>query len=135
MGIPIIGAIVDKVMGVVDKAVTDKDAREQIRAAMMSEFVEYEKTLVEQASANVRAEMGGQSWLQRNWRPLAMLDFLGLINAYWFGYMPPNVTEDIILTLFNMVTVGLTGYVAGRSAEKIAGAVAPAIRDWGKKKG
>lgn len=133
MGFPIIGGIIDKAMGVIDKAIPDKDLRNQIRANMLSEFLGYEATLVEQAGQTIRAEASGESWLQRNWRPLAMLNFLGLINAYWFDLTPEKITPELAVALLDLVKIGLGGYVVGRSAEKVAKAVAPAIGNWKKK--
>ena len=39
--------------------------------------------------------------------------------AYWLGYHPENLTQDTIDNLFDLVKVGLGGYVLGRSGEKI----------------
>ena len=79
----------------------------------------------------IKAEAQGASWLQRNWRPLLMLDFAGLITARWLGYTAPNLTPDLELQLLEIVKIGVGGYVIGRSAEKIAPSIAEAMR--GKK--
>jgi hypothetical protein len=48
-----------------------------------------------------------------------MLWFAGLVGAYWFGFTPENLEPRSIDALFEIVKFGLTGYVVGRSAEKI----------------
>jgi hypothetical protein len=69
--------------------------------------------LAAQASMLV-AEAGGQSWLQRNWRPITMLSFLGLVVADSFGLLAFRLADQAWLLL----QIGLGGYVVGRSFEK-----------------
>lgn len=85
-----------------------------------------EKTLIGARGGAVTAEIQGESWLQRNWRPLLMLWFGVLMGGYWFGLTPDTLTESTIEALFAIVQVGLGGYVIGRSAEKITKTVSGA---------
>jgi hypothetical protein len=64
----------------------------------------------------VSAEAGGASWLQRNWRPITMLSFLGLVVADAFGLLAFRLADQAWLLL----QIGLGGYVVGRSVEKIS---------------
>jgi hypothetical protein len=64
----------------------------------------------------VAAEAGGASWLQRNWRPITMLSFLGLVVADAFGLLAFRLADQAWLLL----QIGLGGYVVGRSVEKIS---------------
>ena len=57
-----------------------------------------------------------------------MLTFGGLIVARWMGYSAPNISEAEVLKLWDIVELGLGGYVIGRSAEKIVPAVATAMK-------
>ena len=43
-----------------------------------------------------------------------------MIVAYWHGWVPSNVTPDLMDKLFTLIQIGLGGYVVGRSGEKIA---------------
>ncbi|WP_444917636.1 3TM-type holin [Microbulbifer sp. JMSA003] len=70
------------------------------------------------ATQVITAEASGESWLQRNWRPVTMLTFVGLIVAHWVGWTAENLSEDQTLALLEIVKIGLGGYVVGRSAEK-----------------
>ena len=74
---------------------------------------------LEAAAKIVLAEAQG-GWLQRNWRPLLMVTFTGLIVAHWFGFTAPDIPESVQNSLLNIVMVGVGGYVVGRSGEKIA---------------
>jgi hypothetical protein len=84
---------------------------------------------IEQAAAGVVSdEAKGESWLQRNWRPLVMLTFTALIVARWLGYSAPGITEPEVLKLWDIVQLGLGGYVIGRSVEKIVPSIAGALK-------
>jgi hypothetical protein len=78
----------------------------------------------------ITAEATG-SWLQRNWRPMMMMVFTSLIVARWFGWTAPNLTEQEYKHLWDIVELGIGGYVIGRSVEKVA----PGVVDALKKKG
>src|SRR3990167_4794604 len=80
---------------------------------------------IEQAAADiVKTEAASSHWLAANWRPLTMLVFVALIVARWFGWAAPNLAEAEYLALWDIVQLGLGGYVIGRSAEKIIPSVA-----------
>lgn len=63
----------------------------------------------------IAAEIGGQSCLQRNWRPITMLSFLTLVILDAFGLLVFRLSDQAWLLL----QIGLGGYVVGRSAEKM----------------
>lgn len=85
-----------------------------IKNEMHSKLIEYETKLLESQTAIITAEAGGQSWLQRSWRPITMLTFLGLVVFDSFGWLAnPLASEAWVL-----LQIGLGGYVAGRSIEK-----------------
>ncbi len=63
----------------------------------------------------IRSESGGQSWLQRNWRPIVMLSFLLLVVCDSFDLLAFRLADQAWMLL----QIGLGGYVIGRSAEKI----------------
>ena len=79
------------------------------------------------ASNIITAEANSESWLARNWRPILMLTFGALIVARWFGWAAPNLSEAEYLKLWDIVQLGIGGYVLGRSGEKIIPAIASAI--------
>lgn len=84
--------------------------------------------IAQAAASVVVSEAQGESWLQRNWRPLMMLWFAILIGAYWFGIVPINMPIEIVGRMFDLVTLGIGGYVAGRTVEKVVKDVAPIIK-------
>jgi hypothetical protein len=109
-------ALGPKVIDIVGKSLEDKQEIERMT-----------NELSQVAAQVVIAETQGESWLQRNWRPLLMVWFSILIGAYWFGFVPINMPLEVVQSLFDLVTLGMGGYIIGRSGEKMIGSVAPII--------
>lgn len=87
---------------------------------------------IEQAAAEVvKAEASSSHWLAANWRPITMLVFVGLIVARWLGWTATGMTEAEYLSIYDLIKIGLGGYVVGRSAEKIVPMVAESLRKKG----
>lgn len=108
---------------IIDKIFPDKIERDKARALLLEQE---QKGELQQISASMKVllgEINGDSWLQRNWRPLTMLTFVGLVVAKWLGFTADGVTEVIELQLLGIIKVGLGGYVVGRSVEK-------GIKEW-----
>jgi Holin of 3TMs, for gene-transfer release len=86
-----------------------------------------ELSLITAQSNIITAEAQSESWLAKSWRPILMLTFGALIVARWFGWAAPNLSEAEYLKLWDIVQLGLGGYVIGRSVEKTAPAIAEAL--------
>jgi len=115
----LIGTIGGKVLDIVDDVVEDKDAANNLKFQIQKQLIETKSSELEAQAKIVLAEAQG-SWLQRNWRPLLMVTFAGLVVAHWFGFTAPDIPEIVQNSLLNIVMVGVGGYVMGRSAEKVA---------------
>ena len=76
----------------------------------------------------IKAEAQSEHWLAACWRPILMLTFGALIVARWLGWSAPGISEAEVLKLWDIVQLGLGGYVIGRSLEKIAPQLAQAVR-------
>jgi hypothetical protein len=87
----------------------------KVENELLTKVIDYEKQLLSSKTAIITAEATGQSWLQRSWRPITMLTFLLLVVMDSFGWLPNPLAEEAWVLL----QIGLGGYVAGRSAEKI----------------
>ncbi|WP_020408282.1 3TM-type holin [Hahella ganghwensis] len=92
---------------------------QQIENEFLGKVLEYETKLMDNQAAIIKAEATGQSWLQRSWRPITMLTFLVLVVFDSFGILATPLADEAWLLL----QIGLGGYVAGRSAEKITSQV------------
>ena len=115
----LIGSIGGKVLDIVDDVVEDKDEANNLKFKIQKQLIETKSSELEAQAKIVLAEAQG-SFLQRNWRPLLMIIFAGLVVAHWFGWTAPNIPESVQNSLLNIVMVGMGGYVVGRSAEKVA---------------
>ena len=129
-GLAVLSKILPSIFRVVDKVVADKDAANAIRAELTLAMIAQDSEAMRAASDVVMAEAGGESWLQRNWRPIAMLNFLGLLNLYWFGQAPDYLVErpELVERLFGLLSIGIGGYIVGRSGEKMVKGVVGALR-------
>ena len=115
----LIGSIGGKVLDIVDDVVEDKDEANRLKFEIQRQLIENKSSELEAAAKIVLAE-AQDGWLQRNWRPLLMVTFAGLVVAHWFGFTVPDIPESVQNSLLNIVMVGVGGYVVGRSGEKIA---------------
>lgn len=86
-----------------------------------------ETELAKGAADIVKTEAASGNFLTASWRPITMLVFVVLITARWFGLAAPNLQEAEYLKLWDIVQLGLGGYVIGRSVEKIIPSVADAL--------
>ena len=121
----LVNPITGLIKGVLDKVVPDAAERDRISFEIQQALLANQGRELEEAVKVILAEANGESWLQRNWRPLTMLWFTGLVGAHWLGYTPENLSENVVLGLLDIVQVGIGGYVLGRSGEKI-------VREWKK---
>lgn len=117
----IFSIVKDAIFPVLDKVIIDKDKNRQLKHGLEIALIDINKSELEAATNIIVAEAKGESWLQRNWRPITMLFFVTLIGAYWVGLAPAYLVANpnVVAQLFEIVQFGLSGYVVGRSAEKI----------------
>lgn len=100
------------------------ELQNQLQLAMMQQAGAIESA----AASIVKAEAESEHFIVAAWRPILMLTFGGLIVARWFGYSAPAITEAEMLKLWDIVQLGLGGYVIGRSAEKIVPQIAQVLK-------
>ena len=115
----LIGTIGGKVLDIVDDVVEDKDAANNLKFQIQKQLIVTKSTELKAQAKIVLAEAQGSSQ-QRNWRPLLMVTFAGLVVAHWFGFTAPDIPESVQNSLLNIVMIGVGGYVMASSAEKVA---------------
>jgi len=125
-----VAGIFKPIADVIEHIVPSGDARLQIQQKLLEaqfstaeKVMEYEKQLLDGQIKIITAEATGASWLQRNWRPVTMLTFLALVVLDAFGVLPFRLAGEA----WTLLQIGLGGYVAGRSIEKVAPAITSAI--------
>lgn len=110
--LPFVGDVLDKIF-------PDAESRAQAKLKLLELEQSGELKALATRANIVTAEVQGESWLQRSWRPIMMLWFGILVGMHWFGFTPENLSESAIENLFRLVQIGIGGYVVGRSAEKV----------------
>jgi hypothetical protein len=100
------------------------EVERQANKDLLEADVAFAKAQAEVIVAETRAE----SWLARSWRPLSMLSFVFCI-LYNHVFSPvfalPRV--DIPPNMWDVIQLGIGGYVMGRSVEKVAPVIAEAF--------
>ena len=111
--------------------VKDADLRRKLEIELQGKLLEEVGKEVALAQSVVLAEVQSEHWLTRSWRPLLMLSLLGFLG--FVGLVLPLADliaghrlafdprwEALPDGFWNFLSVGVGGYVGGRSLEKIA---------------
>lgn len=126
----------------IDAVHTSEEEKLQLKAALLevqsgviSSVIEAETKRTEAQAAIIMAETKSESWLTRNWRPMVMVSLAASTLAYWFGLTPTDpstglsvIPISIIDRMFDLTTIGVGGYIGGRSLEKMAKEVATILK-------
>ncbi|WFF40407.1 hypothetical protein EVC62_02210 [Salinicola endophyticus] len=119
-----IGAVVSPILGIVDKAITDKDEAARLKADITKLLITERSSTLDARMQVLLAEANGESWLQRNWRPILMLVIVAIVaNNYlvapYLGAMfGVGLTLPLPQSLWDLMTLGVGGYIAGQTAER-----------------
>lgn len=103
-----------------------KAALEQRAKDLEQQAMEAKQNLVSAQRDIIVAEAKGESWLQRNWRPLLMICIIAIIaNNYilvpYLSAFTDKVTVlDLPKGLWALLNIGVGGYIASRGGEKIS---------------
>ena len=114
------GNVVKEIGKVIDNLFTSDEERIRAKNEIFKIIQEKELELQKMQTDIIIAEAKG-NWLQRSWRPILMLAF-GFIVIYvkflapLFDLKIPELENEF----WNLLQLGIGGYVIGRSAEKIA---------------
>jgi len=127
--------ITDSVKGILDKFITDPDKKlaatlqvEQMAHDLQVRVIQADSDLAAQQASVIVAEAKSESWIARNWRPITMLSFVFIID-YNYILAPIFTLKSlpIVPDLWDLLKLGIGGYIIGRSVEKTAPAITNAI--------
>lgn len=124
--IPILGSIGGQVAKSLFPDPADAHKAKELEVQLQLAVLQQSNALEQAAGDIIKAEASSQHWLAATWRPVLMLTFGGLIVARWFGWTAPGMTEAEYLSIYDLLKIGIGGYIIGRSAEKIAPQIAAA---------
>lgn len=127
----LVGNIFKPAVDLIDELHTSDEEKLKAKAAMMAlenqvttQILDLQKAEVESAKDIIVAEAKGESWLQRNWRPVLMMLFgviianNYIINPWLSALFDINVVMAVPEHMWSLLKLGVGGYVMGRSAEK-----------------
>ncbi|WP_027368193.1 3TM-type holin [Desulfocurvibacter africanus] len=121
--------LITPISRIIDKFTSDKERLEaqaailRLEVQLSERMLGYETRLMEAQARAIAAEAQGNGWLQRNWRPVTMLVFLALVVLDSVDWLPNRLAPQA----WTLLQIGLGGYVAGRSLEKVAPRVTEAL--------
>jgi len=113
------GNVIEQVGKVIDNLFTSEEERLKAKNDIFKVLKEQQLELQKLQTEVILAEANG-NWLQRSWRPILMLAF-GFIVIYvkfiapLFNLPIPELENEF----WNLLQIGIGGYVVGRSGEKM----------------
>lgn len=121
--LPILAPILGDVL---KKVIPDSDKRAEIERETKLALLEHTDSLEKIRGEIVLAEAKSSNWLTSAWRPLLMMVAICIIAMNYLvfpiiavGY--PAILENTLELpdqLWNLLTLGVGGYIVGRSGEK-----------------
>ncbi len=108
------------ISNLLDNLITNDEERLEAKRKIFESLKQKELELQKMQSEVIIAEATG-NWLQRSWRPILMLSF-GFIVVYCKFIGPLFDLKIPVLEneFWNLLQIGIGGYVIGRTGEKIA---------------
>ena len=112
--------VIGEIGKVIDNLFTNDEERIHAKNEILKVLKEQQLELQKLQTEIIVAEANG-NWLQRSWRPILMLAF-GFIVIYvkfvapLFDLKIPELENEF----WNLLQIGIGGYVIGRTGEKIA---------------
>jgi len=131
---PLMGLIEGPVFSIIDKLIPDPTLKAKLKTEIEAKTIAHKDEIIRAQRDILINELSQGSLLTRSWRPVLMYMIILFLLVY--GLMLPIVdlftTQPIVFTprwqeipdgLWNLLGLGVGGYVGGRSLEKIAVAV------------
>jgi hypothetical protein len=110
----------------VEKLFPDKVKQAKAKAELMEVMYKAQAEEYKAKGEIIKAEATGKSWMQRNWRPSLMFTFIAIIVnnyilvPYLQSFGVPVISLAVPSEMWTLLSIGVGGYVVGRSGEKIA---------------
>ncbi len=127
----IVNALLGPVTGIFDTVIKrilpekmSEAEKEGLKAEFIQAILQFDWSVVEQQVRVLLAELTG-NWLQRSWRPILMLSIVAIVvnNYILFPYASlfglRATMLELPVYLWDLLKIGVGGYIVGRSAEKI----------------
>ena len=114
--------VASKVGDLVDRFVQTKEEKAEFEKELTQIFIEAEKDMQQNVTERWKSDMGSDSWLSKNVRPLVLLFLIVSTIVMIFidaGAIKFNVQENWVDLLQIVLITVISAYFGGRSFEKI----------------
>ena len=132
----VMGLVQGPINKILDAYISDVELRRKLAGELQTQLLTSLSKATEQGAGIVMAEVKSEHWLTRSWRPLLMLTLMGFLvlaglilpmgdlvaggplhfEPHW-QILPPQ--------FWDFLSIGMGGYIGGRSLEKVAGLAFP----------
>jgi len=124
--IGLISALAPIVGDIVKEAIPDPDKKAEAENKVRLALLENTKQIEASASQIILAEAKSESWIASSWRPILMMNITLIVSVNYLIFPLVEVVSGHKMMiplpdeLWTLLTVGVGGYVVGRSGEKVA---------------
>ncbi len=132
---PLLALLNGPIFSIVDKLIPDPNLKAKLKAEMTSQVMQARKEFASAQRDIVLAEISQGSLLARSWRPILMYLVMTFLLVY--GLVLPTLDlllvtpmpfkprwHDIPEGMWNLLSIGVGGYIGGRTIEKVSTTVA-----------
>lgn len=121
----LLGEVKQVALAYVNKEIKDSEFDARIKEAVLKSG----EQLAHVQGDVIKKELDTDSWLTKNWRPLMMAWAAVLITIFVYvepfmvnrlGLAPLQTSDTLLLGVLEILKWGVSGYIAGRTAEKVA---------------
>jgi len=111
-----------------DKKIQAQEDILKLQQDFQSKLIDADVEWAKVQAETIEGEEKSESWLARNWRPITMMVFVFIIAfnfiiAQLFSLKLLPIPQD----MWQLLKLGIGGYILGRSGEKIADSVTDSI--------
>ena len=113
--------VADKVGGLVDRFVRTKDEKAEFEKEMTNILIDAEADMQKNVTDRWKADMGSDSWLSKNVRPLVLMFLIFNTMLLIFidaGYIEFKVEDNWVDLLQVLLITVIAAYFGGRTVEK-----------------
>lgn len=109
----LLSGLAGEIGGIINNLTISSKEKKELESRVTQIVYRYSSELSQNQTNIISRETGG-NWLQRSWRPLVMLSFAAVVLLGTFIDIPYLGEES---KFWNLIEIGLGGYVVGRSLE------------------
>lgn len=121
----LIKGAISPVTDIINKAVKDKDLAKKLDHEIKSTLLDSFMSEMNNKKDVLVAEISSDNWLASSWRPILMLSFTAIIvnnyilSPYLGAMFDFSIVLEIPPDMWDLLKIGVGGYIVGRSGEKI----------------